>query len=447
MSSCRANAIMKLHDTLDISQAIFMTRVASGNSSGSNSDTNDAFQLNYLTASIELNHVLNSQYARRAKYRKSTIDVFQQDLDDSDGCWLTPDEFKHKYRMSRESLEFISERIKHHDIFRMQKNGGRQQAPVKHQLMVLLNYLGTDCSNDNRQRNVFFLGAGTSRLYRNRCVKALISIRDEYIKWPNPDERKEISTRIEKNFNIPNCVGIMDGTLLELGLKPSCNDASDYHGRKLPFSLTVLFICDDKRRIRYYLGGFPGSTHDNRVWRNSKVNKQPDDHFNDIEYIICDTAFEPSPYCIPAYKSDVGFVLTRGKELFNQILAKPRVISEHAIGISKGRFPFLRKIKMLLTNKQNSLKKILMYIDAAIILHNMLIDLNDTVQEEWDCDDDASDIDDASRIPEEDVLYTPLPYRAPMGWRREQLREFVCETLVFPHKFNFAPDNEESEYL
>ncbi len=68
MSSCRANAIMKLHDTVDISQAIFMTRVAAGNSSDSNSDTNDTFQLNYLTASIELNHVLNSRYARRAKY-------------------------------------------------------------------------------------------------------------------------------------------------------------------------------------------------------------------------------------------------------------------------------------------------------------------------------------------------------------------------------------------
>ncbi len=86
-----------------------------------------------------------------------------------------------------------------------------------------------------------------------------------------------------------------------------------------------------------------------------------------------------------------------------------------------------------------------MYTDATMIIHNMLVDLNDNVQEEWDCDDGASDIDDASRIPEKDVLYTPLPYGAPLGWRREQLQEFVCETQVFPHKFNFAPGEVEND--
>ena len=57
----------------------------------------------------------------------------------------------------------------------------------------------------------------------------------------------------------------MDGTLLPLALEPASDNAADYHGRKFPYSLTVLVINDDKQRIRAYLTGFPGSTHDKRL--------------------------------------------------------------------------------------------------------------------------------------------------------------------------------------
>ncbi len=76
----------------------------------------------------------------------------------------------------------------------------------------------------------------------------------------------------------------------------------------------------------------------------------------------------------------------------------------------------------------------------------MLIDLNDNMSEEWNCNDDTFDIDDASRIPEKDILYTPLPYGGSLGWRREQLCQFVSETQLFPHKFNFAHDVEEDYF-
>ena len=65
----------------------------------------------------------------------------------------------------------------------------------------------------------------------------------------------------------------MDGTLLPLAFEPSSDDAADYHRRKFPYSLTVLVINDDKQRIRAYLAGYPGSTHDNRLWQNMKQNK------------------------------------------------------------------------------------------------------------------------------------------------------------------------------
>ncbi len=44
------------------------------------------------------------------------------------------------------------------------------------------------------------------------------------------------------------------------------------------------------------------------------------------------------------------------------------------------------------------MKKILMYIDAAIVLHNILIELKDDVCSEWDCDDDVTEIDNPKEV-------------------------------------------------
>ena len=119
---------------------------------------------------------------------------------------------------------------------------------------------------------------------------------------------------------------------------------SDYHGHKFQYSLTVLVINDDRCKIRAYLAGFPGSTHDNRVWRNMKQNQLPNEFFSENEYVLGDTAFEPSDVCISSYKSDPGVLLDRDKELFNEFMAVPRVVTEHTMGLWKSRQPWLRNI-------------------------------------------------------------------------------------------------------
>ncbi len=84
-------------------------------------------------------------------------------------------------------------------------------------------------------------------------------------------------------------------------------------------------------------------------------------------------------------------------------------------------------------------EKILMYIDAAIVLHNILIELKDNVCSEWDCDDDVTVIDNPNsveKIPEEQQLFECVPAGAPKGWRRDELKDYICETEV--PNFNFT---------
>jgi hypothetical protein len=53
------------------------------------------------------------------------------------------------------------------------------------------------------------------------------------------------------------------------------DDFSDYHDRKLQYSLSVQAINNDKKELIYYTTGFPGNAHNNRVWENTPICQDP----------------------------------------------------------------------------------------------------------------------------------------------------------------------------
>ena len=101
-----------------------------------------------------LQDVCNSRYLYRGPYRTSgrtPIQIIQDDLDDKH-CeghrpWLTPEEFKLKYRVDRESFQIIYDLIKHHRVFKKRGPKGRPQTDVKIQLCVFFAF-----SRNGRQR-------------------------------------------------------------------------------------------------------------------------------------------------------------------------------------------------------------------------------------------------------------------------------------------------------
>jgi hypothetical protein len=70
------------------------------------------------------------------------------------------------------------------------------------------------------------------RLLLFRAMKAIRSLRDVVVTWPNELERERISKRMYKEFGWKNCVFIADGSLFPLGKRPQVEDWADYHGGK-----------------------------------------------------------------------------------------------------------------------------------------------------------------------------------------------------------------------
>eukprot|EP00171_Calliarthron_tuberculosum_P006005 IDg6005t1 len=139
-------------------------------------------------------------------------------------------------------------------------------------VLVLLKYLGTFGSGASNKSLAthFRIGKGTTELYRSRALTAVLSLEESSYYWPSADERRQISKEIQLQWYFPNCVGLMDGTLLPLENRPTmCGET--YYTRKGSYAIQMLIVCNHIGKILYYVVGWPGSVHDNQVWRNSKL--------------------------------------------------------------------------------------------------------------------------------------------------------------------------------
>ena len=105
----------------------------------------------------------------RGSYRKSAVyKILEDDLHVSlDGThWMNDyDEFKRKYPL--DILDKIIAVIETNDVFKKGTHGPCQM-PVKHQLMVLLQFLGKEGESNDSQRNVFKFSYGQSEICRKR---------------------------------------------------------------------------------------------------------------------------------------------------------------------------------------------------------------------------------------------------------------------------------------
>jgi hypothetical protein len=388
----------------------------------------------------ELEIIESQRYLNRGPYRSTdnSRKRFEQDLNEGNEeltsvPWLKADEFLEKFRMSRESFWDLVGLINDDPIFQKNDSRGRPQMPVSHQLMTTLRAFGNNGSFSNGLRHVFATGKGSGLVFNRRVCTALRNKRECFIKWPDENERVQISRRIEAICGLPNCIGIVDGTLFPLAFRPRTHDASDYKGRKHLYSISSIFINDDERFIRYYQAGWPGCTHDNRIARNSDpwINHQK--CFSPTQWMMGDSAFENTNFMVSCFTAPSGQSISREKELFNRRLSKVRVISEHTIGLLKRRFPWLRSIRKKITDDPSTLRDVLLFLDACVILYNFLLQKKkeqDTNTNWMDNDDDASLMDDPSRMfGEEDELFLPVPEGARPDMRRDQLMYFAMDEL------------------
>jgi len=257
------------------------------------------------------------------------------------------------------------------------------RAPVKYQILVFLHVLNTSGSEANFSKvgTRFKISHGIAKCFVERCTKAILYLLEkEAVRWPDARTRRDIARRSQEKYVFPKCIGFLDGTIFPLEFKPTLF-GEEYHNRKGCYAVHCLVICDDELRILDFLVGWPGFVHDNRVWIQSEQCTRYNDFFSQSQYLLADSAFTASAHCISAFKKMRGvYSLSPEKELFNTLLARARIRVEHCIGLLKNRFPCVRNLRTIISDKV-TMQRIIDRVRVCIVLHNLLI--GSSVPDKW----------------------------------------------------------------
>jgi hypothetical protein len=79
----------------------------------------------------------------------------------------------------------------------------------------------------------------------------------------------------------------VDGTLIVFENRPALN-GEDFYSRKSRYGMNTMIVCDDRKKIRYIYLGWPGCTHDARVFNNSTLSIKANDFFSHHSYLLAD---------------------------------------------------------------------------------------------------------------------------------------------------------------
>ncbi len=191
--------------------------------------------------------------------------------------------YKQIMRMDRRSFNFILNLIQNNPVF--QNSARNNQAGW---CMGSIDGYSRKIENIWKWYICWTIGANcwnrgwlvaTVSLYTQRVFRAILSLRDIYIKWPDAEERIQISRRFQEKYGLPGATGILVGTHVHFEQRPAI-DGEVFWTRKCKYSMNVQLICDDKKKIRYVYTGCPGSVHDSKVFVASHMHNNPELYFS-----------------------------------------------------------------------------------------------------------------------------------------------------------------------
>ena len=71
--------------------------------------------------------------------------------------------------------------------------------------------------------------------------------------------------------------------------------------------------------------GWPGSTHDTHIFKNSHLFHEYIAYFSKCEYLLGDPTWKCFPFVVGVYKQAVGQGINHEEQIFNDALASPQV--------------------------------------------------------------------------------------------------------------------------
>lgn len=191
-----------------------------------------------------------------------------------------------------------------------------------------------------------------------------------------PDEWKQISDDFERIWNIPHCLGAIDGK--HVAIKKPPGSGSYYYNYKQFFSVVLMAVVNARYEFIMVDVGTNGRVSDGGVISNTTFGRMMEDgelsipepetlHEEDIiplpYFFAADDAFAMSENLL---KPHSGEGLDVEKRIFNYRLSRGRRVVENVFGILVSRFGVLQRQILLSPDKASTITL------ACCYLHNFL---------------------------------------------------------------------------
>ncbi|XP_016725311.1 protein ALP1-like [Gossypium hirsutum] len=299
------------------------------------------------------------------------------------------DKFKSVFKISRKTFNYICSLVKE-DMMAKQANftfSNGKPVPFEDQVAVALRRLSSGRSLVT-VGDSFGLHHSTVSQLTWRFVEAMEERGLHHLQWPTTEaEMTGIKSKFERILGLPNCCGVIDATHVMMCL-PSSDPASKvWLDHEKNHSMVLQAIVDSEMRFRDIVTGWPGKIEDWLVFQSSNFYKLCDKgdrlkgeklelpEGSDIrEYIIGDLGYPLLPYLVIPYE---GKELPELRVEFNKRHSATRLVAHRALSRLKEMWKIIQGV--MWRPDKHKLPRIIL---VCCLLHNIVIDLEDDVQDE-----------------------------------------------------------------
>ncbi|XP_037810625.1 protein ALP1-like [Lucilia sericata] len=280
------------------------------------------------------------------------------------------EQFRIATRMSPDIFDCLFTILKN----KLEKNSARA-IPADCRLFLTLIYLAHGTSRQYLSLTFKMSVTVVRRIVLETCEVIWNELSGIYLSLPNTYEWERIAEDFKNMWNLPNCVGAIDGKHVAITCPP--HSGSNYYNYKGTYSIVLMGVCDANYTFTAVDIGAYGSQSDGgvlthsdfgRLLRSENLNFPADTILPNSEvmfpyYLVGDAAFPLKSYIMRPYP---GLLLCDEKQNFNKRLSRARRTIENAFGILTARWRILRGTLNMLPE---SAEKV---VCATVLLHNYL---------------------------------------------------------------------------
>lgn len=248
-------------------------------------------------------------------------------------------------------------------------------------VFIFCRYLAT---GDTFQSLSFYFARGQSTISKivAETTEAIWNtLKHDYMSLPQKEHWKAIANRFWEVWNLPNCLGALDGKHIRIQKIPKTGSSNfNYKG----YHSIVLMACSDADGIFTTIEtGFAGRNSDGGIFRESRLGRWlerlekeglnlpedavlPHDESGQAfpHYFVGDEAFPLKRYMMRPFPQRV---LNNSRRIFNYRLSRGRKTVECAFGMMTQKFQILKTA--ILSTKHLNITNI---VKCCCILHNFI---------------------------------------------------------------------------